>query len=90
MAVVAAFVVSVFLLFFRVGRQVRGGEPVALSLVGSIPVVPPGLPPQMTLPPDGGAPTVSTGVDGAAPSVSVGAPGVRSRPTREVFRKPGF
>jgi hypothetical protein len=84
-----AFVVTILLLFFRIGRQVGGVAPVALSLVGSIPVAP-GSPPPPILRPDGGPPNASAAADGAVPSVPVGAPGVRRRPPRDVFRKPGF
>jgi hypothetical protein len=86
-AIVGAFVVSVLLLFFRVGRQVRGVEPVVASLVGSVPVSP--VHPSVA---DGGARAVPIAGDDAAPAgvPEAGAAGARSRPAREVFRKPGF
>jgi hypothetical protein len=88
-SVVVAFVVSVLLLFFRVGRQVRGIEPVVASLVGSIPVAPGSPTLQAPSRPDGAAQASSEMVDAGA-SGPVGKPGVRSPPTRDVFRKPGF
>jgi hypothetical protein len=81
LAVVAAFVVSVLLLFFRIGRQVRGGEPVVASLAGSVAPIRPA--PRAE--PVRGGPEVAD----AAPLAS-GPPAVKKRPNREVFRKPGF
>jgi hypothetical protein len=82
LALVAAFVVSVLLLFFHVGRQVQRGEPVALSLGVSVVQVRPVPPAAESVP---GVPEVAD----AAPAAS-GLPAVKRRPAREVFRKPGF
>jgi hypothetical protein len=85
-AVIGAFVVSVLFLFFRVGRQVGGGELAVASLRGSTPVAP-GSPVAPSMPVRQ-APELRDAAAGApAPSV---APSARSRPPREVFRKPGF
>ncbi len=90
LAVVAAFVVSVLLLLFRVGRQVGGVEPVVASLVGSVPIGPSTLPrPAATL--DAGANAMIELADAAAAtSGDSGTTVGRRRPAREVFRKPGF
>jgi hypothetical protein len=79
LALVAAFVVTVLLLFFRIGRQVRGGEPVVASLAASIAPIRPAPP---TDEPVGGTPEAADAGTKAAPN--------KKRPAREVFRKPGF
>ena len=94
LAVVVGFVVTVLLLFFRIGRQVGGGGPGAMSLAASVPVAPASPPPSAApRPPADKEPVRATPdageTDGSLVQPS-GTPGVRSRPTREVFRKPGF
>jgi hypothetical protein len=85
LALVAAFVVSVLLLFFRIGRQVRGGEPVVASLAASVAPIRPAPPADE---PVGGTPEAPDAGGGrkAAPSNS----STKKRPARELFRKPGF
>jgi hypothetical protein len=90
--VAVGFVVFMLLLIMRIGKQVGAVEPAVGSLEVSVPVAS-ASPPRAVAPP----PTAVLGTHphaaDAGPALSAPsgwAAGVRGKPAREVFRKPGF